>query len=288
MNVGPLVVFGFLVLPALAALRIAPGIASAFALSAAIAGVSFVGGFAVAYRADLPAGPVGVAVAAVIWCGIGLVAQLRERRRAIAAASVLLALLPLAGCGGGPFGSRAPRELAALPRGSLPELDPARAIAVLPIDNATQRDLRLQNANPLKDLSRAIGDPFAPPPATVPDLLQQRAIAELERRGYAVVPFDAVRAAIPHASDDPLSAVHAAARAGLGGYVLHGTLRRFTVTNSGLLLVRLELALLDTNGEKLLWTGEAKGPVSIASALTLQEVVLDAGGPIFAEAFGAR
>ena len=29
MNVGPLVVFGFLVLPALGALRIAPGIASA-------------------------------------------------------------------------------------------------------------------------------------------------------------------------------------------------------------------------------------------------------------------
>ncbi len=288
MNVGPLVVFGFLVLPALAALRIAPGIASAFLLSAAIAGLSFLAGFAVAYRADLPAGPVGVAVAAAIWCGVGLVAQLRERRRAIATVSAILALLVLSGCGGGPFGSRAPRALAALPRGSLPELDPARAIAVLPIENATQRDLRLQSANPLRDLPRAIGDPFAPPPATVPDLLQQRAIAELERRGYAVLAFDAVRTAVPHASDDPLSAVHAATRAGLGGYVLHGTLRRFTVTNSGLLLVRLEIALLDTNGEKLLWTGEARRPVPVASALTLQEVVLDAGGAIFAEAFGAR
>ena len=288
MNVGPLVVFGFLVLPALAALRIAPGIASAFVLSALIAAVSFVGGFAAAYRADLPAGPVGVAVAAAIWGAVGLVAQLRERRHAIATLAVLLALLPLAGCGGGPFGTRAPRALAALPRGALPELDPARPIAVLPIDNATNSDLRLQSANPLKDLSRAIGDPFAPPPATLPDLLQQRAIAELQRRGYAVVAFDAVRAAVPHPSDDARAAVHAASRAGLDGYVLYGTLRRFTITNSGLLLIRLDLALLDTAGEKLLWTGEAKRPVAIQSALTTQEVLLDAGGPIFADAFGNR
>jgi TolB-like protein len=288
MNVGPLVVFGFLVLPALAALRIAPGIASAFVLSAGIAAVSFVGGFAVAYHADLPAGPVGVAVAAVIWAAIGLAAQLRERRGAVAAAAVLLALLPLLGCAGGLFGAGNPRTLTALPRGSLPELDPARTIAVLPIDNATGSDLRLQNANPLKDLARAAGDPFATPPETVPDLLQQRAIAELQRRGYPVIDFEAVRAAVPHTSDDALSAVHAAARAGLDGYVLYGTLRRFTITNSGLLLVRLEVSLLDTAGAKLLWSGEANRPVSILSALTMQEVLLDAGGPIFVEAFGNR
>jgi len=63
--------------------------------------------------------------------------------------------------------TRAPRPLSELPRGSLPELDATQAIAVLPIENATQRDLRLQSANPLRDLPRAIGDPFAPPPATV-------------------------------------------------------------------------------------------------------------------------
>ena len=288
MNVGPLVVFGFLVLPALAALRIAPGIASAFVLSAAIAAISFVGGFAVAYCADLPAGPVGVAVAATIWAAIGLAAQLRERRRTVAAAAVLLALLPLLGCASGLFGGGNPRALTALPRGSLPDLDPTRPIAVLPIENATGNDLRLQNANPLKDLARAAGDEFSTPPATVPDLLQQRAIAELQRRGYPVVAFAEVRAAVPHAYDDALSAVHAGARAGLDGYVLYGTLRRFTITNSGLLLVRLEVALLDTAGEKLLWTGAAKRPVPIQSALTMQEVLLDAGGPIFSEAFDDR
>ncbi len=288
MNVGPLVVFGFLVLPALGALRVAPGIASAFAIAAAIAATSFLGGFAVAYRADLPAGPVAVALAAAIWAAIGLGARLRGPRAAIAAIGLAVIALPLLGCGGGPLGTRAPAPFAELPRGSLPDLDPTRTIAVLPIENATGQDLRLQNGNPLKDLGRALGDDFGTPPATVMDSLQQRAVAELQRRGLAVVPLASVRQAIPASSDDALSAVHAASRAGLGDFALYGTLRRFTITNSGLLLIRLELSLLDAKSEQVVWRGAATRPVSIASALTTQEVLLDAGGPIFAEAFGSR
>ena len=88
MTVGPLVVFGFLVLPALAALRVAPGLGSAFAISAAVAALSFLGGFGISYRADLPAGPVCVAVAAACWAVASLGdARAREpaRRRAAAA-----------------------------------------------------------------------------------------------------------------------------------------------------------------------------------------------------------
>jgi ABC-type Mn2+/Zn2+ transport system permease subunit len=288
MNVGPLVVFGFLVLPALGALRIAPGIASAFAIAAAIAATSFLGGFTIAYRADLPAGPVGVAVAAAIWLAIGIGARLAGARAARVVSLLAVAILPLVGCGGGPFGTRAPSALGALPRGSLPELAATQTIAVLAIENATGQDLRLQSANPLKDLGRALGDDFGAPPATVMDSLQQRAIAELQRRGFAVVPLATVREALPVASDDALSAVHATARAGLGDYALYGTLRRFTITNSGLLLIRLDLSLLDTRGQKPVWNGSATRPVSIQSALTTQEVLLDAGGPIFAEAFGNR
>ena len=71
------------------------------------------------------------------------------------------------------------------------------------------------------------------------------------------------------------------------GLTLAGTLRRFTITESGLLLVRLELTLLDAQSQQVVWTGAAKRPVPIPSALTLQEVLLDAGPPIFAEAFGS-
>jgi zinc transport system permease protein len=288
LETGPLMVFGFLVLPALGALRIAPGIASAFAIAAAIAATSFLGGFAIAYRADLPAGPVAVALAAAIWLGIGFAARVRGARAAGAVIVGVVALLPLAGCGGGPFGTRAPRPLGAVARGSLPELEPSQTIAVLAIENATGQPLRLQSGNPLKDLARAVGDDFGTPPATVMDLLQQRAVAELERRGYPVVPLEEVRRAIPAAADDAVSAARAASRAGLGDLALHGALHRFTLTNSGLLLVRLELTLLDAKTQTVVWRGAATRPVSIPAALTNQEVVLDAGGPIFAEAFGNR
>jgi hypothetical protein len=36
------------------------------------------------------------------------------------------------------------------------------------------------------------------------------------------------------------------------------------------------------------WTGRARGPVPLRSALSAQEVLIDAGPAIFAEAFGSR
>ena len=87
MTAGPLVVFGFLVLPPLAALRAAPGLVAAFALSLAFAALAFLGGFYGAWRADLPAGPVCVALAAALLvCGIAFALRRRARLRARASA----------------------------------------------------------------------------------------------------------------------------------------------------------------------------------------------------------
>lgn len=79
MTAGPMVVFAFLVLPALAALRLGLSMALTFAVAAAIATVSSVGGFALAYRADLPAGPVYVMVAAGIWLAVSAVMRVLRR-----------------------------------------------------------------------------------------------------------------------------------------------------------------------------------------------------------------
>src|SRR5262245_52317660 len=113
LDAGPLVVFGFLVLPALAALRVAPGLGSALAISAAIGVASSVSGFVLAYRADLPTGPTSVALAALCWLGASLAARLLRRggRRAAATTLVLLVALALSsGCAGlsGARGAEAP------------------------------------------------------------------------------------------------------------------------------------------------------------------------------------
>lgn len=81
MTAGPMVVFAFLVLPALAALRLGRSMLMTFAVAAGIATVSSVGGFALSYHADLPTGPVYVLVAAAIWLAVTFAMRLRGRSR---------------------------------------------------------------------------------------------------------------------------------------------------------------------------------------------------------------
>jgi ABC-type Mn2+/Zn2+ transport system permease subunit len=287
MTAGPLLVFGFLVLPALAALRVAPGLTSAFLVSAALAALSFLAGFWLSYRADLPAGPVCVAVAAACWALTGVGARLFAGRGALALALVLasaagLGAVPL-GCASR-FAAARERESVELPRGSLPEPVAGRPVAVLPFENATGHSLRMRQGL-LKDVAGAMGGSSDESP-TVEAAFQQRAAFELQRRGYAVLPPERLPSGLGHPPADPAAAARAASAAGLTGPVLSGVLRRFTITETGLLLVRLELTLVDAESGRVQWSGAAKRPVPIHSALTLQEILLDAGPPIFAEAFG--
>ncbi|MEK7389612.1 MAG: metal ABC transporter permease [Elusimicrobiota bacterium] len=63
MTVGPLVIFGFLVIPPMAALPWARGMMSFSLLSSIIGGLSAFSGFYVSYTRDLPLGPMVVCVA---------------------------------------------------------------------------------------------------------------------------------------------------------------------------------------------------------------------------------
>ena len=160
------------------------------------------------------------------------------------------------------------RATSPLPRGTLPESLAASPIAVAPIANATGRDLAVPQ-NLLAEAKRAVGAQAPGARSTVPDLLQQRAVLELRRRGFEAI------------------ALEPGAEPAAGACVLRGTLRRFTPTETGLLLVRLDLSIARAEGEEELWSGAATRPVAIPSALTWQEIAQDAGGPIFAEAFGS-
>lgn len=66
MTVGPLVIFGFLIIPPLAALPWARGMMSLSLLASALGGLSAFAGFYLSYTFDLPLGPLVVAVA----CGV--------------------------------------------------------------------------------------------------------------------------------------------------------------------------------------------------------------------------
>ena len=282
MTAGPMVVFGFLVLPALAALRLTSHLAMTFLVAAGIATLCSLGGFAVSYHADLPAGPVYVLLAAVVWLIAGATARARRRMALVVGSLALASLaLPLAGCGL----LKTPDERAAEPvaRGSLPEL--AGAVAVLPFRNETGQTLRLAGASPLDEFARALGRGSAAPSLTVLDLLQVRAAQELARRGYDVVPLGAVSAAVVQTPSDSRAALAQAKAGGLAGPVLLGTLRQFTRNADDLLRVRLELALVDPASGEIVWRGDARRPVPVSGAFTLAEIAQDAAPAIFTEAF---
>ena len=286
MNAGPMVVFGFLVLPALAALRVTSQLAATFAVAVAIATVCSLGGFAVSYRADLPAGPVYVMLAALCWLAASGWSQLRRARAvALAAAIIAACALPLSGCGVFGGGGTEPEPL--LDRGSLPELTGEGPIAVLRFRNETGQALRLPSSNPLGEAKRAVGLDDSPA-ETVPDLLQRFAAYELSRRGYDVSPVESVRSAVPTAPSTAGAALELARAGGLHGPLMLGRLERFTRSGDEIVLVRLDLELVDPRTGAVTWQGSARRPVPIKSALTAQEVVQDAAPRIFAEAFAAR
>ncbi|MDE2291427.1 MAG: metal ABC transporter permease [Elusimicrobia bacterium] len=89
MTVGPLVIFGFLVIPPMAALPWARGMTSFSVLASLCGGLSALAGFYVSYTRDLPLGPVVVAAAGaalgVSWAAGALFGAGRRSARAAAA-----------------------------------------------------------------------------------------------------------------------------------------------------------------------------------------------------------
>ena len=79
LSVGPLIAFGFLLIPALTAHRFARNMRQFTVLASLIGGATAFGGFWLAYRLDLPVGPTDVvllgAVAVVAWPVAKLISQ---------------------------------------------------------------------------------------------------------------------------------------------------------------------------------------------------------------------
>jgi ABC-type Mn2+/Zn2+ transport system permease subunit len=81
MTAGPLVTFGFLVIPPLAARGIARRMISFSILAALIGGLSAFAGFYAAYRYDAPVGPSEVAFASVVLAVVGAAKLARQGAR---------------------------------------------------------------------------------------------------------------------------------------------------------------------------------------------------------------
>jgi len=78
MTAGPLVTFGFLVVPPLTARLVTRRMLSFSLVAAAIGGAAAFGGFYCAYRMDLPLGPAEVALASLMLIAVGAASVIRQ------------------------------------------------------------------------------------------------------------------------------------------------------------------------------------------------------------------
>jgi ABC-type Mn2+/Zn2+ transport system permease subunit len=80
LSVGPLISFGFLLIPALTAHLVSRNMHRFSVLASLIGGVAAFVGFCIAYRWDLPVGPTDVVLLGVVYATVWIVARLLPRR----------------------------------------------------------------------------------------------------------------------------------------------------------------------------------------------------------------
>ena len=76
LSVGPLIAFGFLLIPALTAHLVARNMRQFTVLASLIGGVTAFFGFCIAYKRDLPIGPTDVVLLGVIYATVWIASRL--------------------------------------------------------------------------------------------------------------------------------------------------------------------------------------------------------------------
>ena len=157
---GPLMVFGFMVLPPLAARTLARGMNSFLSLSSLIGIFIAVLGFYLSVRLDLPLGPTDVAFGCVVIFAV-YAGQAILRRGGRIAGLIVFILTFCAGCGA--QRPEAPLDPSTLGQGP---------VWLASVRNGTSSDLRLPGTNPLRSLAEMAGKLSPESRPTVMDLLR--------------------------------------------------------------------------------------------------------------------
>ncbi len=258
---GPLLIFGFLVLPPLAAKRLVKGM-TAFLWVASLLGLAMAFlGFYVSVRLDTPLGPTDVAVGcAILFCANFLRAlPLRTAAAALVAAVASLFVGCAAMQGPAPF----------------PVPDGARLWLARPV-NDTNLNLVLPENNPLRSLAEMAGK--IPPESrqTVMDLLRDELQDELKRRGFQLSrPDDADKrlANLPFAAE---TAANNARQGKLSGLLFLTDLLRWNVDSKQFVGVVADFKLIRIADGATLWQRRYQRAVPTPGATNTAQASKDA------------
>lgn len=271
---GPLLIFGFLVLPALAAKPLVSRMSSFLMLSSALGLVMAFLGFYSSVRLDLPLGPTDVALGCcLIFLAYGLN---RISSRARAAVMLLICATGLvSSCG------------ARVAEAPVPE---AKAIHsdqlwLAKVKNSTALPLLLPTSNPIRSLAEMAGKISSDYRQSVMDLLRENLQTELTQRGFHISLPEEKDARFPAFSSDKSAALRLAREGKLSGAVFVTEIWRWEGETQKYVRALVDFKLIRIDDGTVLWERRVQRAIPTPSATNLAQTSTDAVRAILHDLF---
>ena len=274
---GPLLIFGFLVLPALAAKPLVSRMSSFLIVSSSLGLVMAFLGFYSSVRLDLPLGPTDVALGCcLIFLAYGLS---RISFRSGAALTVLICTAVLMNsCG------------ARVSEAPIPEAKAIHAeqLWLAKVKNNTALPLFLPVNNPLRSLAEMAGK-ISPENyrQSVTDLLRENLQTELTQKGFQISLPEEKDARFPAFPADTGTAARVAREGKLSGVVFVSEIRRWETDTQKFVRVVVDFKLLRVDDGAVVWERRIQRAVPTPSATNMGQASTDAIKEIVRELFAS-
>jgi ABC-type Mn2+/Zn2+ transport system permease subunit len=262
---GPLLIFGFLVLPALAARPLVSRMTSFLTLSSVLGVVMAFFGFYSSVSLDLPLGPTDVALGC---CLIFLAYGLRRvsTRGGVAMLALLCAAAVMSGCS-------AKVTEAPVPEAKTINLN---QLWLAKVKNSTALPLLLPGTNPLRSLAEMSGKVSSDYRQSVMDILRENLRTELEHNGYRVLLPEDADNRFPPLPSDSAGAVRLAREGNLSGLIFVSEIWRWQGEVQKFVRVLADFKILRVDDGVVVWQKRVQRAVPTPSAPYLGQAYIDA------------
>jgi len=281
MMAGPLLIFGFLILPPIAARPLVSRLAPYFCVSGLLGISTALGGFLVSYRMDLPLGPTDVALG----CGLVVLTHALAWIRSTKLPVLGLIVVGLLG-GMGCSWTSVENQLTRTPSDPFPVSAAVRntPLWLAPIKNSTGRSLLLPSTNPVDSVREMIGKRSSGERDSVMQLLRASMKLQLTKSDIPVSEPKSVDERLSRFPGTVKNAVQTARQAGMSGNVLITDIKRWTPTKN-FVSVLIDFELIDIEAGKAIWGKRIQGAIPTPSAVSLRDGYVDAVKGVVKELF---
>lgn len=273
---GPLLIFGFLVLPALAARPLVSRMSSFLLLASVFGLIMAFLGFYSSVRLDLPLGPTDVALGCcLIFLAYGLSRVTGKARAAFLA--LALCSFSLSACG------------ASMTSPPVPEAKAIHAeqLWLAKVKNSTALPLLLPSNNPLRSLAEMAGKVSADYRQSVMDLLRQSLETGLAQRGFQISLPEDKDARFAAFSADRDNALRVARDGKLSGAIFVSEILRWEGESQKFVRALVDFKLIRIDDGTVLWAKRIQRAVPTPSATNLGQASTDAVREIMRELFAS-